>query len=130
MYQFGLKANDPAEAYAWFKNAAEHSSVKSHASVKAMALQGDYLFNGVPGLAKDAEQGSRLLTDAAVRGSDHAAYALGCEYFSGKGGISKDKRLAMYWLHKVVDGRSIVKHLHQDEVKKANKILRKLESTE
>ena len=68
-----------------------------------------------------------LVTEAATKGSDYAAWLLGEAFFRGTSGLSKDPARARYWLKKVVDGECEIKHLNNKAKADAAEWLRALD---
>mmetsp|Transcript_20656 Transcript_20656/g.42129 ORF Transcript_20656/g.42129 Transcript_20656/m.42129 type:complete len:188 (-) Transcript_20656:772-1335(-) len=119
---FGL-CQDHAEAYRWFKKAAD---LKDTAG---MCLAGFFLTHGL-GVKTDVVYGMMLLTLAAERGSDLACFTVGWWFQSGVHGMRKDKKEALYWYKRATDGSCSVQHAGEKNLKKAEANLRKLEANE
>ena len=71
------------------------------AMLQQQFLEGKGKLHGVDGYAKDAEEGLRLLTEAANAGSGEAAFGLGVAYRYGME-VEADLETALEWYRKAV----------------------------
>ena len=79
------------------------------------------------GGSTDTSLGLVVITEAATKGSDYAAWVLGKAFFKGTSGLSKDPARARYWLKKVVDGECKIKHLSDSAKARVAEWLRELD---
>ena len=118
----GLREN-AEQARAWYeRSAAVHDP-------RGMSAFGEALLHGIGGSA-DTSLGLVLVTEAATKGSDFAAWILGEAFFGGLYGLSKDPARARYWLKKVVEGECEIKHIGVAAKATAAKLLGDLDAEE
>ena len=91
--------------------------------MRTTASQG---LHGVGG-STDTSLGLVVITEAATKGSDYAAWVLGKAFFKGTSGLSKDPARARYWLKKIADGECAHKHLNNKAKATAAEWLRALD---
>ncbi|KAL3924235.1 MAG: hypothetical protein SGILL_001165 [Bacillariaceae sp.] len=113
-------AEDDGKAYEWSK--------KAHAagSVLGTAYLGIYLTNGYGGVESNVNQGTTYLALAAGRGSNFAAYELGCGFVHGNYGLEKDKTEAIRLLEQATSDTCQYAHLSYLCKESARKILDRL----
>ena len=92
-------------------------------TMRTTASQG---LHGVGG-STDTSLGLVVITEAATKGSDYAAWVLGKAFFKGTSGLSKDPARARYWLKKIADGECAHKHLNNKAKATAAEWLRALD---
>ena len=113
-------AIDEAQARAWLERSA------AARDPRGLAYFAECLLCGVGGF-KDMQLGLVNATEAAHLGSDLGAYRLGWAFFEGGHGLPKDPVRARYWLKKVVDRDFKHKHLSDNGIAEAAKLLRELD---
>jgi TPR repeat protein len=110
-YEYGKNglAIDKAQARAWYERSAAAGDIR-----------------GIGG-STDTSLGLVVITEAATKGSDYAAWVLGKAFFKGTSGLSKDPARARYWLKKIADGECAHKHLNNKAKATAAEWLRALD---
>ena len=115
-YQYGFSkvSVDEAEAFRWWKKAAEWGNWN------AMSELGIYYYNG-EGTTKNVNEAVRWWLTAGESGeeSDEAEYLLGLCYWNGEGGLQKSYKEAVKWWQKAA------RHDHPE----AKNALKKLDET-
>ena len=110
-------AKDAAEAYKWYKRAADAHEPKGMACAGLCLLSGN-------GVENNTVHAMILLSRAAACGSDSAAYLLGCYYDDGAHGVPQDSTQALYWYEKVAC--AAFKHLKHSLVELSAQRVREL----
>ena len=120
-YEFGMNglAKDNVQARAWYERSA------AAGDARGIAAFGECLLRGIGG-STDTSLRLVLVTEAATKGSDYAAWLLGEAFFKGTSGLSKDPARARYWLKKIADGECAHKHLNNKAKATAAEWLRAL----
>ena len=116
---FGL-AKDNVQARAWYERSA------AAGDTRGIAAFGECLLRGIGG-STDTSLGLVVITEAATKGSDYAAWVLGKAFFKGTSDLSKDPARARYWLKKIADGECAHKHLNNKAKATAAEWLRALD---
>ena len=121
-YEYGKNglAIDKAQARAWYERSAAAGDIRGIAAI------GECVLHGIGG-STDTSLGLVVITEAATKGSDYAAWVLGKAFFKGTSGLSKDPARARYWLKKIVDGECAHKHLNNKAKADAAEWLRALD---
>ena len=121
-YEYGKNglAIDKAQARAWYERSAAAGDIRGIAAI------GECVLHGIGG-STDTSLGLVVITEAATKGSDYAAWVLGKAFFKGTSGLSKDPARARYWLKKIADGECAHKHLNNKAKATAAEWLRALD---
>lgn len=114
----GFKKNAKL-ACKWAEKAHSAGNVKGTAKLGRLLIFGE-------GVEKNVVQGMVLTTMAAERGSNVAAYHLGCAFGKGQFGLSFDIEQAILWLQRCLSDDCRHKHLNETGKEKAHILLQEL----
>ena len=105
-YEYGKNglAIDKAQARAWYERSAAAGDIRGIAAI------GECVLHGIGG-STDTSLGLVVITEAATKGSDYAAWVLGKAFFKGTYDLPKDRVQARFWLKKAVDEECKFDHL-------------------
>jgi TPR repeat protein len=97
MYLWGRGvAADPAEAFRWYRKAAEQGDADAEAEVGAVYWGG---WQPDSPVQRDTSQALKWFRKAADQGQEEAQFALGIMYERGAEGVPPDYALAHMWLN-------------------------------
>lgn len=112
---------DPKMAHSWYEKAHKAGSIKGTAFLGFNYLFEDYV-------ERNVFYGSYLLTMAAERGSDYAAFQLAEIFREGDCGMEKDNALAIKWFERALDPDCPHKHLLDEHRTEAQEKLDELKN--
>jgi U-box domain/Sel1 repeat len=118
-YANDLVGTDQKKAFIWYEKAKKKGCIKSTSKVGELLLKG-------AGTPKDFARGVMMLTIAAEKGSDFAAYELGINFAQGTNGFQFNLKEAQHWLERSLNDESSIKHMNERCEKEAKELLERV----